>query len=247
MAHLKPRKLLPLALAAALLIPALASAATTHYKANFTTLNDSGVTGYANLKLDGNMLTVHINASGLMPNEVHPQHIHGLLDASGNPIDSTTPTLAVDNPANGGNGDGVIELGEGATTYGPILIPLTSPPGGALSGFPTAPAGTIDFTQTYDLTDSSIYNAGFDESDLFPLTFREIVLHGLDVPIDLTDNGVSYTMGQYDPTLPIASGEIMAVTSVPEPSSIFDMLAGLGLMLGLVGFGRRRLGRHNTA
>ncbi|MGH8129131.1 MAG: PEP-CTERM sorting domain-containing protein [Gammaproteobacteria bacterium] len=238
--HLKSRGLM-LALAAGLLtIPALALATPSFYNVTFTSLNDSGVLGTASLKLDNNLLTVHIHATGLMPNEVHPQHIHGPFDSVGNPTQAVTPTLA----AVDANNDGVIELGEGQMTYGPILVPLSSPPGGALGDFPTAPSGTINFTEIYDLTDSSIYAAGFDESDLFPLTFREIVIHGLDVPFALTDGGVDYVAGQYDPVLPVASGVIQAGRlAVPEPSSIFDMLAGLGAMLALVGFGRRRM-RH---
>lgn len=239
---------LTLALAAGLLtLPALAFAAPTYYHTTFTTLNDSGVTGTASLTLDtaASTLLVNIVATGLQANAPHPQHIHGTFDTSGNPSQAVTPTLAVDDPGNGGNGDGVIELLEGLAAYGPILLPLTSPPGGALSGFPTAPDGTINFTQLYNLADNSIYATGFDASSLFPLNFREIVLHGMNAPIDLTDGGVSYAAGTYDPVLPIASGVLTAGRlAVPEPSSFVDMLAGLGAMLALVGFGRRRM-RHD--
>ncbi len=241
--YLKSRGL-RLALAAGLLaIPVLAVATPTYYHTTFTTLNDSGVTGTANLTLDmdANTLLVHINATGLMPGMPHPQHIHGTFGADGTtPSQTVTPTLA----ANDTNGDGVIELLEGATTYGAILLPLTSPPGGALGDFPTAPDGTINFTQMYNLLDSSIYAGGFTASSLFPLNFREIVLHGMNVRFALTDGGVDYAKGEYDPVLPLASGVIMAGRlAVPEPSSFIDMLAGLGALLALVGFGRRRLCR----
>lgn len=218
-----------LVIAAAVTIPSLAFAVPVHYVANLTTLNNSGVSGQANLFLDGNLLTVNIKASGLEAGKVHPQHIHGMFDSSGKPAESITPTLAQD-----ANGDGVIELGEGATTYGPILIPLTSPPGGALADFPTAPDGTINFSQTYDLTDSGIYNDGFHEADVLPLDLREIVLHGLDAPIDLTDGGVSYKAGEYDPVLPVASGEIALAT--PEPAAVGMLAFGL---LGIVGLALR--------
>ncbi len=85
---------------------------------------------------------LNINATGLVPNQPHPQHIHGLPGGA----NSTSPTLAVD-----ADGDGFIEVLEGAKTYGPIIQNLTSPPGTAPSGFPTAPNGTINFTQLYDL------------------------------------------------------------------------------------------------
>src|SRR5699024_7319561 len=102
---------------ALLMLPVWANATTMHFTANLTPLNSSGVSGTATLTLNNDMLTVQINATGLAVNKPHPQHIHGTFDSSGNPTDATTPTLAVDSPSNGGNGDGVIELGEGATTY----------------------------------------------------------------------------------------------------------------------------------
>lgn len=237
----KPRWLTALAAAALLTAPAWAGATPTHFMANLTPLNSSGVSGTANLTLNNNMLKVHITATGLEANMPHPQHIHGVFDSSGNPVDSTTPTAAVDNPANGGNGDGVIELGESATTYGPILIPLTSPPGGQVSDFPTAPNGTVDFTETYDLTNSGIYNDGYGESDVLPLSLREIALHGMITPVDITNDamGLSFAAGDYDPLLPVASGEIVAMTAVPGPASIIVMVTGLGLMLGFLGLRRK--------
>ncbi len=240
--HLKSRGL-TLALAAGLLtLPALALASPTYYHTTFTTLNNSGVTGTASLSLNNNMLTVHVNARGLMPNMPHPQHIHGTFDSNGNPSQAMTPTSAADT-----NGDGVIELGEGQTTYGPILIDLSAPPGGAVADFPTAPGGVINFSYTYDLTDSSIFDGMYGASDVMPLNFREIVIHGMDTPFALTDGGVDYAAGAYDPVLPVASGVIQAgALAVPEPSSIADMLGGLAAMLALVGLGRRRT-RHAKA
>lgn len=239
---LKPRWLISSLVVALLAAPALVFATVSQYQVTFTPLNDSGVTGTANLTLDGNLLTVQIDASGLVPNQPHAQHIHGTFDSSGNPSDATTPTMAQD-----ANGDGLIEVTEGAATYGPILVPLTP--------FPTAPDGTISFTHTYNL-DSNIY---FDspalgrtatKSDLFPLSFREIVLHGLFTPIDITNGGLDgqtfFAANSYVGTLPVASGEIMAV-AVPEPSTIYDMLAGLGIMFVLVGFGRREWRQRNMS
>lgn len=238
---LKPRWLISTLVVALLAMPALAFASTLNFQAPLTSLNGSGVTGMAYLTLDGNMLTVQINATGLEPGQPHAQHIHGVVDSSGNNLDSTTPTLAQD-----ANNDGLLEVTEGAATYGPILVPLTP--------FPTAPDGTINFTQTYNL-DSDIY---FDspalgrtatKDDLFPLSFREIVLHGMTAPIDITNGGLDgqtfFAAGTYVGTLPVASGEIMVVTAVPEPSSIYDMLAGLGIVFMLVGFGRREWRRRN--
>src|SRR5687768_9669915 len=60
------------------------------YKAYLSPLNNSGVSGMATLTLDGNMLTVMIEASGLTPNQVHPQHIHGFTEKNKN---ATCPSM----------------------------------------------------------------------------------------------------------------------------------------------------------
>src|ERR1700712_2526866 len=116
------RKLCCLAFISATAIPVAANAQS--YTAVLSPLNGSNVNGIASLLLSGNFLTVQLDATGLEPNQVHLEHIHGLLDQSSLPIDSRIPTLAQDT-----DHDNFIELDEGATTYGPILLQLTSPPG----------------------------------------------------------------------------------------------------------------------
>ncbi|HET8727507.1 MAG TPA: hypothetical protein VFO41_08365 [Alphaproteobacteria bacterium] len=105
---------------------------------------------------------------------------------AGEPVDSTIPT-----PEQDADGDGFVELAEAATTNGPAILPLTSPPGGDPSGFPTAPGGTVAFEETYDLTDPSIFAEGFDADDLTPLDLRVVELHGLTVGEDATDDGAT--------------------------------------------------------
>ncbi|HET7268283.1 MAG TPA: CHRD domain-containing protein [Oleiagrimonas sp.] len=217
-----------LAAVALLSVSAWANATPMRYTAHLTSLNDSGVTGTAHLTLDMDLdtLTVDITATGLEPNQTHVQHIHGLSDGSGNPIDSTTPTLAQDT-----NGDGLVEVTEGAATYGAILVPLTP--------FSTAPSGTMNYSHTFDLTDSGIYFGGASEADLIPLYFREIVIHGLTTPIDISNGGLDgatfFAAGTYVPTLPVASGIIAA----PEPAELGMMFGGLGLIFGLLWLRRR--------
>ncbi|MBB1286209.1 CHRD domain-containing protein [Flavisolibacter sp. BT320] len=144
---------------------------TKMYKAYLSPLNNSGVSGMATLKLEGNMLTVTIEASGLTPNQVHPQHIHGFTERNKN---AKCPPMTADT-----DGDGLVELAEGAPFYGPVLLSLTP--------FPTATAeGNIMYSNTFTV-----------DPALLPLQNNAIVLHGMMVD------------GTYWPTLPVACAQIM--------------------------------------
>lgn len=189
-------------------------AADHFYFAPFTSLNGSGVTGGAIAAYDDETqtLTVAIRAQGLEPNQPHVQHIHGFLDGT---TEAHTPTLAQDD-----DGDGYVELAEGLDTYGPILLNLTTnhengsggdnghSHDGDLSGFPTAPNGSLYFVESYHLPREDL---GADPL----LALREIVLHGRTVPAGDgagTPGEVDGT-GGYKVVLPVASGELSEVTS----------------------------------
>jgi hypothetical protein len=191
------------------------------YTTTFTTLNGSGVTGEAVIGYDvqTRTITVAISASGLEANQVHIQHIHGFPDGT----NATTPTDAQDD-----DDDGFVELLEGLDTYGPILLNLStnhdnSTGGdnghshGDLSGFPTAPDGTIWFIESYQLPAEML---GADPK----LDLREIVIHGLTVPATEgigTPGEVDGTAG-YKLVLPVASGELSQVGSVADLRSFID-------------------------
>lgn len=138
---------------------------TREFTVDLNSLNNSGVMGTAMLSLTGNELTVHIMASGLEPDMVHAQHIHGNMENNGN---ATCPPMSADV-----DGSGLVEVGEGVPFYGPVLLALTP--------FPTADAsGNIDFTMTYTLGEGETIS----RQDLMPLQNRAIVLHGLTVDGD---------------------------------------------------------------
>lgn len=232
------------AVTVAVILPTSAMAAVQNFVANLTELNSSGVSGTAFLMVDdvANLLTVNITASGLEPNQPHPQHIHGRFDGAGNPIDSVSPTLANDT-----DGDGFIEVLEGAAAYGPVILSLSSPPAesAAAFSFPTAPGGVINFTETYDLTNDDLFfgpltGLDFTGADLFPLDLREIVLHGITVPPGAGGNGGEVDGGAngYIAVLPVASGEIQLAQAVPEPGTLALFTMGF---LGFAAVGRRRL------
>lgn len=218
---------------AGVLVAAPAQAAS--FLADLNELNNSGVSGTVLLDLSDDMetLTVTLDAEGFEPNQPHVGHIHGAF-AMGAPADSETPTLAQDTDE-----DGFIELAEGGTVYGPIVLPIETV---------ETPDGKASYTETYDLSDNSIFGMNvltaeesdrFEASDLFPLSFREIVYHGLSV-----DEGIGAgTPGEVDGTggylavLPVSAGEIVAVddeVSIPEPGMVAALvLVGFGSALGL--------------
>lgn len=186
--------------------PALGQPQAQTFSADLQQLNDSGVEGKVNIRLlKDRFLKITINATGLEMDALHVGHIHGTFDGSDNPTDAMCPTLSDD-----ADGDGFIELGEGVPQYGPIIIPLGPPPLG--EDLDPDGDGTIEYEMTFDLMDSSIFGEGFSKADVMPLTFREIVLHGLTVPPgpgEGTDGEVDGTNG-YLAVLPVACGGIEA-------------------------------------
>ena len=237
-----------LPLAAALTIAGATGASAAHldyFSADVMPLNDSGASARASLVVDAitKTLRVRMLVRGVEPN-LHPQHIHGPLGEDGRPTDAATPPPSADQ-----DGDGFVEIPEGALFYGPILVPLVDGDG----MFPTPSDTGYDFRATYDLTDPATYADGFGLDDLLGvgdtleidddpmLELREIVIHGLTVP-DGVGEGENFAIGDlagsvdggengYLAGVPIAAGEIVAVDApapVPLPAAAWAMLAGLG-------------------
>jgi hypothetical protein len=187
-----------------MLTGAAAEAAVIPYSAILTPANGSAATGQATFHLDttANTLTVTIAASGLEPNQVHPQHIHGFPGLT----PSRLPT-----PADDLDLDGYIETPEGVMlAIGPILLDLLPYP------IATA-AGTVFFSNVYAVAPA-----------LLPLDIRAIELHGMTVGAVGAGTlfEVNGTPG-YKPILPVSGGLIRQSATVPEPLTI--LLLGVGL------------------
>jgi hypothetical protein len=247
--HMTVLRLASAGLASALLLGGPAQAGTFTYEATLNDLSGLGGSGRADLIFDdaARTLQVLIQASGFAPDMLHVQHIHGPI--GGNAV---SPTLADDDA----DGDGVLELLEGAPKYGGILLSLfdeaAAMAGDPFNGFPSAPNGVIDFAFTYDLDATGAFQPGVSFADLFPLEDREIVIHGAflapgigGVGNEGPDNDL-FKNGGYSNFVPVAAGEIVAVggtplgvtpSPVPLPAAGWALIAALGTLAAM---GRRR-------
>ncbi|HEY1387702.1 MAG TPA: hypothetical protein VGF38_04080 [Ktedonobacterales bacterium] len=128
---------------------------TQHFHAILAPLNASGVSGAVELAVTGNVMSVTISLSGLVPNQEHMQHIHGAHDTA-----ATCPTPA------SANADGIITLAAGMPAYGPVALPFEPTP--------TADAnGKIIWSQQLAITPDDAYN-------IAPLTSHVVLIHGLN-------------------------------------------------------------------
>jgi hypothetical protein len=127
---------------------------TEHYMVKLSALNRSRVYGTVDLQLTGNTLAVTVDGTGLEPNQVHFQHIHGEHYSI-----STCPTAA------DANASGIITLDKALPKIGPVAFDF-----GPYS--PTDQHGTIHWSQTFNL----------DSAELFaitPLVQHVVVIHGM--------------------------------------------------------------------
>jgi CHRD domain len=159
-----------------------------------TPANNSGAVGLARLTLNGDSLTVDVAASGLAPGQTHPMHVHGFPDGG-----TERPAVIADDQ----NHDGLITTPEGLPAIGTDLLDLNTT-GQAISGAlitgsdPQADAqGNLQFSHTFTLDPNNPDQAAL----LDHLEGRILEVHGL------APNGAAY-----DPTLPVAQGQVMSAS-----------------------------------
>ena len=177
------------------------------YIADLRPLNNSGVMGTARFQIMGDKFQAWVHAKDLVPGMVHPQHIHAKAMC---PFPQNQFDL---------NGNGLVEILEGALAYGKVLIPLDniladqSP-----NMFPKAnPAGVLNYTKKTSLNAllMAVTNGVVPDPDLFTdlngealnLAERTVVLHGAFVK-----NSMVVPAGtegaEYWASLPVACGTI---------------------------------------
>ena len=167
-------------------------------------------------------------------------HIHGLLGPN-------APNTAPPPPAADTDKDGFVETPEATPFAGPPIfdLPQTLSP----KAYSTAPGGVINFTQTYNITDTSLYDPlglglsltpadilGLTGGNTTPLVDRIVELHGMNVPVGV-GAGTPYEVhgqGGYIAEVPVAGG-LIRLAAVPEPGTLLTLLAGL-LGLGVLRF-----------
>lgn len=233
------------------------------YSITLDALNDSGVTGSAVITLAANGdLTVNVEASGMVPNQPHAQHIHGDTDLD---QDYVCPGPDADT-----DGDGIVSTAEGVPDYGDIHISLTtegdsSPDSGlAVDRMPVADAdGNLTYTRTFTA-------AELPEGTAAAVRNLHVVQHGIDV----NGNGeydAEAGASELDPNLPqeatapascgliegsnisdipgggVDTGSGPLTTGGHEPGAATLAVSGVALagLAGLIGHGLYR--RHRTA
>jgi hypothetical protein len=168
------RNSLVLAAAAVLVSLPTSAAADTTVTAKLVEQNKSGASGTATLTALGNgRLKVVIHSQGLVPNQPHPQHIHG--SAHGGHFGC--PTLKM----NDTNGNGILTNEEATGEYGTIFLALTTRGGATpqdgldVKRMPVADAhGRLDYDRTFS---AAQVPAGL----LQHLSSLHVVQHGIDV------------------------------------------------------------------
>jgi|GEM_PF-100356 len=162
----------------------------------------------------------------------------------GIPADSILPTVESSDV----DGDGFVNFLEGRPSYGPVVLNLTSdrieaapdgtPPlsyflelaqAGEINPAELFPSGTefnLDTTYTFDLTDADQLR---QYNNLIPLNDREIVLHGLTVPTEISDAIDAAAMGTAPVGTDLETGETFRITAPVAAGTISPVIPDVAL------------------
>jgi hypothetical protein len=182
------------------------------YTAKLSPLNAEAMigqsaSGTATFKIEGDRLTISVEADGLAPGIMHLQHYHGFQDGK----DATCPTPAADV-----NGDGVIDLLETEPMAGTTMVPFHAEPASLQipsDTYPTAnAAGAIRYEQAVSMREleaalrSKFNGAGLD------LEKRVVFIHGVAPDAALPTSVQSLPGVPAQVTIPVACGTIERLT-----------------------------------
>lgn len=225
---------------------ALAGSHTETFTAELAQANDSGASATAELSLEGNDLTVMLDGDGFVDGFPHAMHLHGVPGG-----DNVCGPL---NPADDGfaeadaDGDGFLSVAEGAPSYGPVTVALTtegdtSPDSGlAVDRFTTS--ATLDYERTFEVSDEVAAN----------LSSLHIVTHATDLDGDGEIGAVQDADGNDIPsslsdelpleaTAPAACGQIVTTGTAMGPdtgaggTATTSSSTDAGLLAGLIALG----------
>lgn len=187
--------------------PAVAAEHEAELMATLSQLNDSGGSGTAWAKVDGTSVWLSMEVQGLLDGAPHAQHIH------------IGGTNSCPDPAMEGTGfEGAITTSDGAPSYGPVVVSLTTEGGMThadhaldVANFPAT--GTYTYERTFDVPEDVAQQIADGQG--------VVVVHGVD-----HDGSGAYDgeqMSDLDPSLPgeatdpALCGEL-AVSQMPAPS-----------------------------
>jgi hypothetical protein len=186
----------------------------TKTHARLRSLNNSGVVGQADVRVDGRQLEISVDARGLLRAMPHAMHIHFSADSRG-----TCPTVRDDD-----NNDHRLNTTEGGPAYGSVRVSLTkrgsTGPGSALAvnRFPTAPRGEIHYER--ETTTTRAVARGIRRGD------AAVVIHGIDY-----NNNDTYDFAagnsDLDPALPTEATDPVSCGVLHQRQSLLPDLPGL--------------------
>jgi hypothetical protein len=182
------------------------AAYVAHLSALNTTVTGLKTVGEATFAINGDSLTIAVNASGLPKDIEHWQHFHGFTDGR----QATCPAKAAD-----ANGDGIIDVVETGVAAGTTMVPFSGDPVSMdvpHGTYPRASAtGTLQYKETVSLSALQTAFAKTFDGQKLDLDRRVVFIHGIPAASKLKASVASLGPIPAQVTLPIACGKITRV------------------------------------